>query len=77
MLVVGENAGGVVVSLPPGKPYGWLRVYDVHGNRAHVYLPLPDGSHAYKIGETLSFKVGSNDKGAIATDVSMEVDEAA
>ena len=77
VLVVGNDAEGKVTSVREEKGCAWLRVFDLCGNGAPVYLPMPPGGPTYKLGETLSFRVTATDRGAMAVDVSREEDEAA
>ncbi len=68
ILVVGEQADGPLVSLPIGRPYGWIRVEDEQGNRHLVYVPQRELS-GYKVGDILGFTVGANDRGSYAGQV--------
>ena len=78
VLVAGEYYKGVLVSLPPGRPHGWLRLQDPLGNPHLVYLLVNSNAEGYKIGDTLSFRVAANGQGAYAEDVARaEKDEAA
>jgi len=78
VLVAGEYYKGVLVSLPPGEPHGWLRLQDPLGNPHLVYLRVNSNAEGYKAGDTLSFRVAISDKGAYAEDVTRaEQDEAA
>jgi hypothetical protein len=78
VLVAGEYYEGVLVSLPPDTPHGWLRVHDPLGNPHLVHWPVSSNAGGYKPGDTLSFRVAANDKGAYAEDVHRaEADEAA
>jgi hypothetical protein len=78
VLVIGEYYKGVLVSLPPGRPHGWLRLQDPLGNPHLVYLRVNSNPGGYKVGDTLSFRVAANAKGAYAEDVTRaEKDEAA
>jgi class 3 adenylate cyclase len=76
VLVVGEYAEGVLVSLPEGKNYGWLRLHDMLGNRHHLYLQV-EASAGYKVGDTLSFRVAVNDKGGYADQAKRPEDDQA
>jgi class 3 adenylate cyclase/cold shock CspA family protein len=77
VLVVGEPADGPLVSLPPERPYGWLRVEDELGHGHLVYVPIKALTER-KVGDMLGFIVGANDKGAIAQQVELvEEDHAA
>jgi hypothetical protein len=77
VLVVGEPADGRLVSLPVGRPYGWIKVEDDGGDRHLVYAPVTELA-GYKIGDALSFIVGGNDRGACAQNVELlDADQAA
>jgi class 3 adenylate cyclase len=76
LLLVGEPAEGQLVSMPANKPYGWIRVQDVPGNRHPVYAPIAE-LRGHKVGDVLSFIVDANEKGAIARRVESALDESA
>lgn len=77
ILVNGEEADGPLVSLPEGRPYGWIRVEDELGNRQLVYVPKRE-IVGRTVGDLLGFTVMVNDHGATATKVELiEQDEAA
>jgi class 3 adenylate cyclase/cold shock CspA family protein len=75
-LLVDEPAEGPLVSLPPNKSYGWIRIEDVPGNRHLVYVPASE-LNGYTLGDSLSFTVRASDKGAIAGELEKIEDEAA
>jgi|SRR5215470_2542638 len=76
MLLVDELAEGPLVSLPPNRNYGWIRVEDVPGNRHLVYVPANE-LHGYRLGDVLSFTVHASDRGTAASSVEKVQDEAA
>jgi class 3 adenylate cyclase len=76
ILVVGEDAEGVLVSLPAGRSYGWIRLQDPFGNVHLVYAPMPANA-SYRLGEALGFRVAINDRGVYAADIARVDQEAA
>jgi class 3 adenylate cyclase len=77
VLVVGEYADGCVQSKPPSREYAWVRCTDDGGNWQTVFLPQRAGDRPWNVGDAINFKVGANDHGAIAEDVTRADDEAA
>lgn len=76
LLLIDEPAEGPLVSLPPNRPYGWIRIEDVPGNRHLVYVPTSE-LNGCKLGDILSFTVRASDRGAAAGDLEKVEDEAA
>lgn len=74
VLVSGEPADGPLVSQPVGKPYGWVRVEDDHGNRHLVYVPAAE-LQGHRVGEILGFTVEVNDRGAYARAIEQVQDD--
>jgi hypothetical protein len=66
LLLVGEPAEGPLVSRPPNKTYGWIRVEDMAGNRHLIYVGATHLSD-YRVGEMLSFTVSANNRGPALT----------
>jgi class 3 adenylate cyclase/cold shock CspA family protein len=77
ILLIGHDAEGVLVSLPPARPYGWIRVQDALGSSHLVYLYVNDNPLGYKVGDLLSFRVAAGEKGTYAADVTRVDGEAA
>jgi hypothetical protein len=68
ILVVGEQADGLLVSHPVGRRHGWVRVEGEQGGHQMVYVPQRELSGC-KVGDILTFVVAMNDRGAFASRV--------
>lgn len=74
-LVVGETAAGELVNhLADHKP-GWIEVKDSEGHQQLVFMQVTPATKGFRKGDWLGFVVGINDKGAIAEEVALEVED--
>jgi class 3 adenylate cyclase len=76
-LIVGNDAEGVLVSLPAGRPYGWIKVEGAPGNSHLVYMALKDNPGSFGVGDLLTFDVAATGRGACAQAATRADNEAA
>lgn len=70
ILIVENDAEGVVVSLPEGKNHGWIRVTDRSGNSQMVYFNAIEHPTITR-GMTVTFVVGARSGKAYAKEVEL------